>query len=288
MKTRLIALTALFLALMAGTLLIVQDGNAGRKDEDRGVKAFRASQLNGLTVRNKNNDNLAHIDDIVLDLQSGRLVYYAIAYGKVVGFGGRLIAVAPEALHVSTDNNNRPQYVVLNATKDDLDKAKAFDSNDWPRHPQFGGHKGGTEKSGTLKERVKEVKETVKEAAQKGKEKAGMHEELVRVSALFNTSVQSTSGAKLGSLFDVVADVNNNKAIYAAVSHGGTAGIGGKLYAVPWSALEMKSTTFRPGSRVFVINATEEEFNNARGFVNNDTWPSRPDTAFKGARKSSK
>jgi sporulation protein YlmC with PRC-barrel domain len=290
MKTRYLALTATFLALLAGSVLVAGDNNRqGKKDEDQGTRMFRSSQLTGLNVRaNKSEENLAHIDDIVINLADGHVAYYAIAYGRVIGFGGHLVAVAPEAMHIQADKDNRPQYFTLNATKADLENAKGFDSNNWPQHAQFGGHKGGTKNEGTpgekLKEGVKEIKEGVREGVENVKEGLGgkgMEQHLTRVSALMNTGVRNPNGDNLGSIFDLVIDANNNKVCYAGISHGGTAGIGGKLYAMPWRALELKSLNLRPGSRVFVVNATSQEFDNAHGFTSGGDWPTTPDPAFK-------
>lgn len=292
MKSRYLVLCVPLLALLVGSVLVAQESSRqGKNDEDRGARMFRSSQLTGLNVRAKQSDqSIAHVDDIVINLASGHIAYYAVAYGRVVGFGGHLVAVAPEAMHVEADKNNRPQYFTLNATKADLEAAKGFDSNNWPKHPQFGGHKGGTTNDGTpreqIKEGAKEIREGVKEGVERAKEGvAGKDmDHLTRVSALMNLGVRNTTNDKLGSIFDLVLDVNNNKVVYAAVSHGGTGGIGGKLYALPWRALELKSLDLRPGSRVFVVNASNQEFDNAHGFTSGDSWPAAPDGAFKGIR----
>jgi sporulation protein YlmC with PRC-barrel domain len=300
MKTRFLALGASLLVLSVGSVLLAgSDNRKGGKDEDKGAATpFRASQLMGLSVRpNNSKDNIAHVEDLVINLNNGRLVYYAVGYGQVIGFGGKLVAVAPEAMRVYAASNNRPQYFALNMTKGDLENAKTFDSNHWPQYPAVGGHKGGATKEGTslrenVKQTAKEVKEAVREGTERLKEQAGgkgMERRMTRISALTGISVRNPKGDNLGSTFDFVVDTAGNRVVYAAVSHGGTAGFGGKLYAVPWRALELKSLDLRPGSRVFVINATNEEFNNATGFtsVGGDRWPGEPSPAFKAARPKS-
>jgi sporulation protein YlmC with PRC-barrel domain len=289
MKNRLLALSIPFLALFVASALAAGPANPqGKGDEDKGAKLFRASQLNGLSVRANNaKDNIASVDDIVIDLKNGHIAYYAIAHGRVVGFGGHLVAVAPEAMQVVADKNNRAQYFTLKGTKADLENAKGFDSNKWPQQPAFGGHKGGgTTSDGTPVEKVKEGVQEVKEGVKEAIGGKGMEHHLTRVTALMNIGVRNAANENLGSVFDLVLDTNNNKVVYAAISHGGTGGIGGKLYAMPWRALKLESLDLRPGSRVFVIHSSNQEFDNATGFTSGGSWPAAPDMAFKGMSSS--
>jgi len=51
-------------------------------------------------------------------------------------------------------------------------------------------------------------------------------------------SVRNANGDDLGRLEDLVIDVESGRVNYAVLSFGGYLGLGGKLFAVPWEALE--------------------------------------------------
>jgi sporulation protein YlmC with PRC-barrel domain len=51
-------------------------------------------------------------------------------------------------------------------------------------------------------------------------------------------SVRNTAGDDLGRIEDLVIDVATGRVNYAVLSFGGFLGVGGRLFAVPWEALE--------------------------------------------------
>lgn len=59
-----------------------------------------------------------------------------------------------------------------------------------------------------------------------------------KVSELSGASVEA-AGEELGSISDLVIDLNRDKLAYAIVSYGGTLGVGDRMVAVPWSAVEI-------------------------------------------------
>jgi sporulation protein YlmC with PRC-barrel domain len=52
----------------------------------------------GDAVRNANGDNLGRIEDLVIDVVTGRVNYAVLSFGGFLGVGGRLFAVPWEAL----------------------------------------------------------------------------------------------------------------------------------------------------------------------------------------------
>jgi hypothetical protein len=55
--------------------------------------------------------------------------------------------------------------------------------------------------------------------------------------------------------------------VYAVLSFGEFLGFGGKLLAIPWSALDLDTN-----QRVFVLDAAREKLENAPGF-DEENWP---------------
>lgn len=91
-----------------------------------------------------------------------------------------------------------------------------------------------------------------------------------RVTQLMDLSVMNSQNEDLGSIEDLVIDPHNGKIRYAALSFGGFLGIGDKLFAVPWEALQVR--TNNDGDMYLHLDATKEKLKNAPGF-NQDNWP---------------
>jgi len=116
-------------------LHLVQPENTASPDQPM-MMVNRCSKLIGATVRNPHGDILGKIDDLVVNLDNGRVAYCALKV-KGEGFGkAKFLAVPLAALQPSVDG----LYVVLNADKDKVAQAKGFDANNWPplNNPAWG------------------------------------------------------------------------------------------------------------------------------------------------------
>jgi sporulation protein YlmC with PRC-barrel domain len=84
---------------------------------------------------------------------------------------------------------------------------------------------------------------------------------------LTGLNVVNKQGQKLGTINDIVVDVKTGDVRYAALAHGGVAGIGSKLFAIPWHAMTFKfGTPNDQNERHFILDATADHFENAAGF----------------------
>jgi len=259
-----IAASLLAVAVMASGLSAEDDSKDKRKS------LYRASNLTGKYVMNgtgDNAENLGDIQDIVINLNDGKVIYYVLSHGETLGFGGKYFAVAPEALRLSDDGR---QFVLNGVSSKDLDNKKGFDANKWPQEPDRTIGKG---ERGTVDKAVKEVKKAVD-----GKLR------IARTSRIIGMAVRTPENKSLGSVWDLAMNVEGEKhrVAYAAVSYGGTLGIGGKLYAVPLDKMTLKSPELRPSEQAFVINTTQDNFKNLTGYTSNETWPVKPDEKFWG------
>lgn len=90
---------------------------------------------------------------------------------------------------------------------------------------------------------------------------------IVRGRDLADYSVRNPRGEDLGSIKDVVIDISEGCIAYAALSFGGIMGLGDKLFAVPWEALQ-----YNGADDVFVLDVSKERLENAPGF-DKDNWP---------------
>lgn len=84
-------------------------------------------------------------------------------------------------------------------------------------------------------------------------------------------SVVDPNGDKLGTVAHIMLDVPTGRVAYAVLSFGSLLGMGGKLFAVPWSALTLDTQR-----KCFVVGTDKDKLKAAPGF-NKDNWPSMAD-----------
>lgn len=92
------------------------------------TKALSASTLTGDKARNPAGDDLGKIEEVVIDLDTGRVAYAVLAAGGFLGMGDKYFAIPWDRLTVDTDNKE----VVVNVDKEILEKAPGFDKDNWP------------------------------------------------------------------------------------------------------------------------------------------------------------
>jgi Cu/Ag efflux protein CusF len=100
-----------------------------------------------------------------------------------------------------------------------------------------------------------------------------------RARIFIGSSVENSQRESLGTIDELVINPADGQIIYAALSYGSILGLGGKLFAVPWEALQLQ-----PDGKTFVLNITKEELENAPGF-DKGTWPQQPDPMLSIARQ---
>ena len=93
-----------------------------------GTYVMSALTLSGDKVRNPEGEELGRLEDFVLDLGTGRIVYAVMSFGGIMGIGTKLFAIPPSALTVGDDE----EYLVLDVDKRQLEQAPGFDKENWP------------------------------------------------------------------------------------------------------------------------------------------------------------
>ena len=87
-----------------------------------------ASTLKGDKVVNHKGEDLGKIEEIMLDLDHGRIAYAVLSFGGFLGMGDKLFAIPWQAFAVDTAQKR----LILNAKKELLEKATGFDKDKWP------------------------------------------------------------------------------------------------------------------------------------------------------------
>lgn len=88
--------------------------------------ANKASKIMGMEVKNREDERVGRVKDIVIDVRSGKVAYAVLATGFMGS--GKLIAVPLDALTLQPGAKN----FVIDAPRDRIDAAPGFADNDWP------------------------------------------------------------------------------------------------------------------------------------------------------------
>jgi sporulation protein YlmC with PRC-barrel domain len=87
-----------------------------------------AGTLEGDTVRNSAGEDLGKIDEIMIDIPTGRVAYAVLSFGGFLGMGDRLFAIPWSLLKVDEDE----KAFILDVDKTILENAPGFDKSNWP------------------------------------------------------------------------------------------------------------------------------------------------------------
>jgi sporulation protein YlmC with PRC-barrel domain len=93
-----------------------------------GPRVMSSSTLEGNAVMNRQGDKLGTIEEIMLDVSTGRVAYAVLAAGGFLGIGDKLFAIPWQALTLDTDN----EAFILDVDKERLENAPGFDKDHWP------------------------------------------------------------------------------------------------------------------------------------------------------------
>jgi sporulation protein YlmC with PRC-barrel domain len=97
-----------------------------------------------------------------------------------------------------------------------------------------------------------------------------------RAEKLKGMKVRNPEGEDLGTIEDLVLDLESHRLRYAALSYGGFLGVGDKLFAIPIEALRLKH---EGDKSYFIADIDKETLKNAPGFAKN-AWPDFGDPAW--------
>lgn len=96
--------------------------------------ALSATTLIGDPVRNSEDKDLGKIEDLMIDLDTGCIVYAVLSFGGFLGLGDKLFAIPWASLRVDTEE----QCFRFDIDQETLERAPGFDKEDWPGAKDFG------------------------------------------------------------------------------------------------------------------------------------------------------
>lgn len=87
-----------------------------------------ASTIEGTAVQNAAGEDLGEINEIMIDMEKGRIAYAVLSFGGFLGMGDKLFAIPWEALGIGPEGD----LFILNVPREKLDTAPGFDKDHWP------------------------------------------------------------------------------------------------------------------------------------------------------------
>jgi sporulation protein YlmC with PRC-barrel domain len=94
--------------------------------------AAKTTDIIGMTVQNYQNEELGNVEDLAVDVESGRIVQVILSTGGFPGMGNTFTAVPPGALRL----NAADKVLHLNVSKAKLAAALRFDTSKWDADTQ--------------------------------------------------------------------------------------------------------------------------------------------------------
>ena len=98
--------------------------------------------------------------------------------------------------------------------------------------------------------------------------------QIMSASTMIGNKVENAAGENLGEVKELMIDRDTGDVAYAVLSFGGFLGLGDKLFAIPWRALELDTERHS-----FRLGVDKDRLKDAPGF-DKDDWPRNPDRTF--------
>ncbi|MEO8659521.1 MAG: PRC-barrel domain-containing protein [Bryobacteraceae bacterium] len=106
----------------------VQDKIIQTDPDKRFRRVLTASTLTGDSVKNAAGEDLGNVDEIMIDIPSGKIAYAVVSFGGFLGMGNKLFAIPWSAFKIDEDDKT----FILNIDKKTLEAAPGFDQDNWP------------------------------------------------------------------------------------------------------------------------------------------------------------
>jgi sporulation protein YlmC with PRC-barrel domain len=118
------------LAMAIGSPAWAQEGTKKAADNITVEKVYRASTIKGMGVWNLDGDRVGTVDELVIDVEKGQVVYAAVSVGGFLGVGDKLFAIPWREFTLEVDEKDK--FFRVDADREKLKAAEGFDKDAWP------------------------------------------------------------------------------------------------------------------------------------------------------------
>jgi sporulation protein YlmC with PRC-barrel domain len=231
--------------------------NSSRSVQAQTRNEMRASELLGKEVRNQQGQELGEIEDVLVDVSTGRVQYAVLSFGGFMDMGDELFTFPLSAF----DRSQRGEQLVLNVSSEQLQKAEGFDEENWPVY--------GRDKD--FFDRVQNL--FGGQPAPDVTSQARLNS--MRLSNMMGQDVSDRSGEYVGEIENVVVDMGRGRISYVLMEFDRDGTPNDKLIPLPMSALAAPT---REGQDVILKVAREHL--DRRMDVDRNNWPNLNDQAY--------
>lgn len=216
----------------------------------------KASDVIGTNLKNSKDETVGEIEDLVIDPASGRIDYAVVSLDVKGSLKDKWYAVPFQTLEVRAMPGERKEKsrseFTLNLDPMKFDTAPNFDKDKWPDmtapawRTELDKHYG-----------VKRINDSGDVMAKtRG----------VRVSKLLDQNLVTTGKDKIGDIEELAIDPRNARITYVVVSSGGFLGMGDKMHAVPWGAVNATPGAGKDAPDNLVVDITKERLQKSPEF----------------------
>jgi sporulation protein YlmC with PRC-barrel domain len=92
------------------------------------LERLTATSIVGDKVENTKGEDLGTIDNLMINVHTGKVEYAVLEYGSFLGIGGKLFAIPFEQLRVAPGRH----VFIVDRDKEYLRMSPGFDKNHWP------------------------------------------------------------------------------------------------------------------------------------------------------------
>jgi len=223
----------------------------------------KASEIIGKEVNNLLNEKLGKVDELAVDVESGRVALVIINTGGVLGVGGKTVAVPPQSLLFKEGS----KALQLNTDSAKLKAAPTFEMSKWKE----------TSNTNQLTETYRYYGVQPYFAETRSNVNVTMPARpfrLEKASKVIGMSVVNKEDKKCGEVNNLIVDLPMNRIVHVVISSGGFLGVGDALNAVPPSALR-----YNASGDSLVLNLSKEELTRAPSFKSSE-WPEFRDPTY--------
>ena len=232
--------------------------------------AAKASEIIGMAVKNYQGEKLGKVEDLAVDVESGRILQVIVSTGGFIGVGDTLTAVPPGALHHDVAH----KVLHLDANKEKLKAAAKFELAQWAEHSDS-KHLSevyryyGEESAFNFIDKEDVVLDDQLKIANESQAllPASRLSQIQQGSKLMGMAVKNRQEEKLGKIENMLVDLSAGRVVAVIISSGGFLGMGDELSAVPPTALR-----FTTDRTTLQLDASKEMLGNAPHFKGNQ-WP---------------
>jgi len=220
----------------------------------------RANKLIGKTIIGSDNQKLGKIDNLVLDLESGHILYAVVGTGGVLGAGELKVAVPPGAFSQAEANNFH-----VNVDKQKLVAAPQF-TKDIDKETELG-----------KAEFVSKVYQYFGQNAWWHGARAadeGSFNNVHKASELLGMKVQNSNNQPMGKVENAAVDLPAGRVVYVILNPDSSLNLGNNLYAMPPNAL-----TLSPDHKTLNTGIDKEKLAGAPHFTK-DNWQNLSDSTY--------